>query len=453
MNFDQINYKHLKSIRHVALFFLLTIHAGTLSTVMGQLIIAPSDKIGTSLIKPGEPLVPVRKVSTGGVIHRFHDTSPLSPSGKYMALFRVPFEDRYPKPGEIGEVLLVDMESGDEKVVAKTRGWEMQVGANVQWGANDEQLFYNDVDTTTWDAYAVMLNPFTGESKKMDGTVFFASQDGKQLASYNLINSRHAQYGYGVVLPDEKTKHNLGPVSTDSIFIVDTESGKAKSIATIKDVYEKAVPSIKVPNPEEYEFYFFKIMWNPQGTRIMTLVMMKPNDGSRRKVAIITMLPDGSDIRTAITHQQYAKGGHHMAWAADGVHISQNLNVDGKEGIEIITVKYDGSDMKEVFPIGSGHPSFHPKGLPLIVTDSYWHEPITNKDGFVPLRLINVDTQEEQLIASIYVPVTDDSYFRVDPHPAWDRSGRYVIFNAFEDNTRCVFIADLKEIIDNLQNQ
>jgi hypothetical protein len=135
-----------------------------------------------------------------------------------------------------------------------------------------------------------------------------------------------------------------------------------------------------------------------------------------------------------------------MAWTPDGKHISMNLNVDNNPGLELITVKYDGSNLKKVFPVGSGHPSFHPGGLPLVITDAYQHEPVA-KNGFVPIRLLNVKKNTEKIIAWVFVPSVEDSAFRVDPHPTWDRSGRYVIFNGYEDNTRCVFIADLQNAI------
>ena len=35
--------------------------------------------------------------------------------------------------------------------------------------------------------------------------------------------------------------------------------------------------------------------------------------------------------------------------------------------------------------------------------------------------------------------------FRIDAHPAWDRSGRYVIFNGFQNGTRNVFMADVSD--------
>ena len=41
----------------------------------------------------------------------------------------------------------------------------------------------------------------------------------------------------------------------------------------------------------------------------------------------------------------------------------------------------------------------------------------------------------------------EDSVMRVDPHPAWDRTWRYVAFNAFVGGTRRVFVADMAERI------
>jgi len=181
----------------------------------------------------------------------------------------------------------------------------------------------------------------------------------------------------------------------------------------------------------------------------MTCLLYKALSGGKRKVIVITMKADGSDIRTAISAEQYAKGGHHMAWLPDGEHISINLEVDDQSpGLEIVTVKYDGSDLKEVYDLGSGHPSFHPRGLPYIITDAYTKETtVTEGDGFVPIRLINTKTKVETILAWIFVPDVEDSSFRVDAHPAWDRSGRYVIFNGYGDGTRCVYMADLEGIL------
>lgn len=57
----------------------------------------------------------------------------------------------------------------------ETRGWEVQLGANVQWGASDHELFYNDVDTLTLEAYAVKADPFSGSAQQLSGSVFMVS--------------------------------------------------------------------------------------------------------------------------------------------------------------------------------------------------------------------------------------------------------------------------------------
>lgn len=390
--------------------------------------------------------VEIKPLSSGRVIHRFFDTSPVSPSGRYVALLRMPYENKSPQPGDAAEVIVVDRNTGGEKVVATTRGWEVQLGAHVQWGASDRELLFNDVDTTTWKAYCVVLNPATGKSRRLNSTVFMASNNGKKIATYNLINSVYAQVGYGVVIPRSLVRRNIGPVADDGIDITDVKTGKTKRIVSIKDIYEKSVPSIAIANPQAYEYYCFQVKWNPQGTRLLTTVQWAPVKGGARLRSVITMKPDGSDIRTAITPEQWAKGGHHINWTPDGEHLSMNLNVDGKEGLELITVKYDGTDLKTVFTPGSGHPSFHPKGLPLMVTDAYPDEPITARNGTVPLRLLHTETGEEEKMTEVFVSNTGGE-FRIDPHPAWDRTGRYIVFNGFVGNTRNVFIADLKEYL------
>lgn len=401
--------------------------------------------------------VRIARISTDRTIHRFFDTSPVSPSGRYVAVFRFPQEQRSPRAGEAGEVVLIDLQTGVEKIIASSRGFEMQLGANVQWGATDHELYYNDVDPTTWSAFAVQLDPLTGTSRRLEGTVFMASPDGRTLASYNLIQSRRAQVGYGVVLPEEAMPpRNIGPVDRDGVELTDVATGKMRRIATLREIYERTVPSIAIPNPEDFEYYCFQVKWNPQGTRLLTTVQWSPGRdrnptasvaGVGRLRAVITMRPDGSDLRTAVTPAQWGRGGHHINWMADGEHLSMNLNVDDQPGLELISVKYDGSDLKIIFKPGSGHPSQPSSGKPFFITDAYPDEPVSRQNGTSPLRILNIQNRTEQTPVNIFVSMTTGE-FRVDPHPAWDRSGRYVVFNGFVDNTRNVYLADLGPLLD-----
>ncbi|NLS90707.1 MAG: hypothetical protein GXX96_00795 [Planctomycetaceae bacterium] len=392
-----------------------------------------------------DPMVPVYVLPGNRALHRFFDTSPISPSGRYVALFRMPYEDHSPQPGDAGDVILVDLESGELRTIGRSRGWEVQVGANVQWGPTDEQLYFNDVDPATWQAFAVKMDPTTGARQRLDGTVFMVSPDGTQAVSHNLVKSKRAQVGYGAVVPDHLATRNVGPVADDGVFVTDTDTGRSRMLVSLKTIYEQAEPSLRISDPENYEYYCFQAKWNPQGSRILTTVQWSPLSGGERRRAVITMNADGSQIRTAVTPEQWAGGGHHINWCPDGVRLSMNLNTDDDRELELVTFRFDGADLRKVFEPGSGHPSFHPGGR-YMVTDAYPGEQVAFGNGLVPIRLINTEKATCQDIIRINVsPVRGE--FRVDAHPAWDRSGRYVTFNGWINDTRKVLVADLSRLV------
>lgn len=403
-------------------------------------------------------VVPIVRVACGAVIHRYIDTSPISPSGRYLAVFRLPHEEREPAPGDRGEVLLVDLVSGEERVVAQSAGWELQVGAGVQWGPTDDELYFNDVDVTTWRPYAVCLNPATGARRHFDGTVYQVSRDGRTLASHNLTVSRRAQRGYGVVLPEEHTPRNQGPVDHDGIFVTDVATGRTRLLVSIREIYERARPSLRIPNPEEHEYYVFTLKWNPQGTRLFAILQWSipdpslPDQTRNRRKAVVTMRADGSDLRVALPPDRYA-GGHHPLWTPDGDHIVTNLTVG--EGAEpqlgLVRVRFDGTGEQTLFVPGSGHPSTNPVCHQFMVTDAYPRESVTAGDGTTPIRLIDLGAGRETEITRVNLcrtaadrrPDAVRAAYRVDAHPAWDDGGRYLVFNGVHENTRAVFVADL----------
>jgi hypothetical protein len=89
----------------------------------------------------------------------------------------------------------------------------------------------------------------------------------------------------------------------------------------------------------------------------------------------------------------------------------------------------------------------HPDGKHLL-TDTYTKESTAFGDGTIPLRWVDLETGEEETIVRINTQQPcPDMVLRVDPHPAWDRTWRYVTFNAFVNGTRRVFVADMKELI------
>ncbi|MDT8388947.1 MAG: hypothetical protein RRC34_00375 [Lentisphaeria bacterium] len=408
-----------------------------------------------------DPKVPVWCVTPGrpGCIHRFFDTSPISPSGQYLAVFQLPFEDRQPQPGDVGHVCIVDLETGEDRVVAETRGWEPQMGANINWGASDHDLFFNDVNTDTWQPFAWKLDPLTGERKRMQGTVYHASPDGRWLISANMTTMTKTQPGYGVCVPREKMRRNIGPAEDDGFILTDTTTGKARMLATIAELLRDADPPVLIDDPEKQEIYGFHSKFNPQSNQVMLSLRWFPATDEARcnmfaidhsvvRFAWITMGLEGESKQCAVGPDQWEKGGHHATWFPDGHRISMNLKIDRDE-LRFVQVNADGSGLHKMLDetVGSGHPTVHTDGRHLL-TDTYTKEKTAFGDGTIPLRWIDLATGREDTLVRINTQQPcKDGVMRVDPHPAWDRTFRYVTFNAFVDGTRRVFVADTQELI------
>jgi hypothetical protein len=407
------------------------------------------------------PLVPVWCVTPGkgACIHRFFDTSPFSPSGRYLAVLRMPREDRVNIPGEAAEIIVIDLQTGEERVVAETRGWEVQLGANINWGNEDTSLFYNDVDTESWEPFCVRLNVQTGVKIRLEGSIYRISPDGKTIISASVDRMRRTQDGYGVVLPDARVPRNFGLSKDDGLYVTDTETGKRKLLVSIHDVFERAQPAIPRASYEHGECYGFHCKFNPQGDRLLfTMRWYQPGHdqpwnmiGQGLDYWVITMRPDGSDMAVAVGPEQWRKGGHHINWFPDGERLSMNLCIDGDNKLYLAQVHADGTNLRKIINElpGSGHPTVHPDGVH-ILTDAYEGEPVSFGDGTVPLRWINVKEKTEKTIVRIRVgnPATAiSSALRVDPHPAWDPEFKRIAFNGFVNGTRRVFVADLSSLI------
>ena len=442
-----------------------------------------------------DPQVPVWCVTPneGRVIHRFFDSSPFSPSGRYLALFRLPYEDRLPAPGDVGQVLLVDLQTGEERVVDESCGWEPQLGAHVQWGKDDTELFFNDVNTHTWEPHGIKLNPLTGNRKKLDGCIYKVSPDGKKVISANTKCMRRTQAGYGVIVPDEFVPRNIGLRDDDGLYITDTESGKCRLLISIRDAIERTVTKKELAGYSDMEIYGFHCKWNPQATRLLFSLRRFPKNHPRRfhaiadgvvKFDVFTMREDGSELFNAVPASEWEKGGHHINWFPDGERLSMNLNLSAanpgkhrlmktlrkvpilrrirsrlstarlyspRNNLRFVKVNYDGTGLSRILDEvpGSGHPTIHRYGRH-ILTDAYAWEPVAFGDGTTPIRFVDLYTHDDSVLIRIQTRTEEEAScvtLRADPHPAWDFQQRWIAFNGFADGTRRVYVADLTELI------
>lgn len=404
-----------------------------------------------------EPRVPVSCITPElvGCIHRFYDSSPFSPSGRYLALTRLPFEDRLPGPGDVADVVVVDLETGDTKVVADTRGWDTQLGAQVQWGNDDRTLLFNDVDTRDWTPFGVRMDPLGGEQHRLDGTIYAVSPDGRWSAGPCLRRCLRTQRGYGVVVPAEHIPVNRGAPTDDGIYVTDLATGASRLLVSTADIFAQAFPAASRRGYARGDFYGFHVKWNAQGTRLLFVLRWIPRTWMPwkrkkryRRLNAVTLDADGSRPRIAVDDATWRKGGNHPNWCPDGEHVLMNLDTEG-EGLRFARVRHDGTGLTTLSRAfqGSGHPTLHPDSHH-ILTDAYPHEAVAFGDGTVPIRWLDLRSGEESTLVRIRTRSDHEQRetgLRVDPHPAWDRDFRRVAFNACPEGMRQVFVAQMDE--------
>jgi Tol biopolymer transport system component len=397
------------------------------------------------------PLAPVQCVTPddGAYIHTFFDVRPFSPSQRYLAVLRLPFENRKPVYGDTADVCVVDLTERTIQTVYRTRAFGMQTGAQVQWGRTDRYLYFNDLsDRHGGHAVCVQLDWQTGKSRLLGGPVYHVAPDEEHVASFNLDLINHVQDGYGcVVAPKNRLKLPAGASDNQGLWLTDVKSGKTRLLVSMAQIFDA------LPDKDQYRglaFYLFHTKYSPDGSRIMQVVRARDpesEEGKYRKGILITMKADGSDVRVAVPPELWAKGGHHPNWHPNGDDIFMNLRPEPGP-MRFHLFRYDGSNLRKVSDdiVGSGHPAFERTGR-YIFTDAYPGEPVARDDGFVPMRLIDTRKNTEKTVAWIYTLGDGLAVLRLDPHPAWSRDGSKSCFNGAPDKRRQVFVADLSGLM------
>jgi hypothetical protein len=338
----------------------------------------------------------------------------------------------------------------------------------VQWGANDETLFFSDVDTSSWTPHSVRLNPQTGERQRLDGPLYHASPDGRTLVGTNPRLMAKTQTGYGVVLPPDGQETRTGTPDDDGIWLTDVESKRSRLLISLREIGERFGDALGLEGgADDWKVYAFHSKFAPSGDRLLftTRSIRADYDGEREPIqnpvgsglrfGIFTCRPDGSELSLAVPWQAWKHGGHHINFSADGNTLTMNLggmgNPDNPRELRFVQVSATGGELTTMLPemIGSGHPSLHRDGRHL-VTDCYWHERWKDEaDGTTPLRWVDLKTGEEKHICRVgnRPPSTASGTLRVDPHPAWDRTWNYITFTGVAGGTRRLYIADMRSLL------
>ena len=247
--------------------------------------------------------------SSQNSIHRFFDSSPFSPSGIYIAMVEFPtIVDTLHRQITAVKIMVVNLKTGFRREVATTRAWASQVGAHVQWGATDSQLFYN-ILLSDGTIHGVKHDIFNQQRVTLDCAIYHVSSSGRFAISPNLHKIKYTQKGYGIDVDDmsNRSAPNTNAPLNDGLFMVDTESGSCTLLASLADFAKSAALDTQATPT-----YGFHAKWSSDDQRILFVVrtLESSNDGflgmfrpkkTIRVQHLFTLHVDGSNIRHVVS--------------------------------------------------------------------------------------------------------------------------------------------------------
>ena len=417
-------------------------------------VVAP--RWGAATIKRPRSTYDVRWRVVGGArtTHRFFDSSAISPSGRYVCATRTRREGPADvTPGDVAEVVVYDLQKKRKDrfpVVYRrpTAAWDAQLGAQVQWGASDDDLYFNDVVGTRSDGAPIVRGVRSdwqrGRETRLPTPVYHVTRDGARAAApRDLAALRMTQDGYGVVATPAQLRHL--ETQKDGVHVLDLRTNataflELSALVAAAELEERprAVAGGDARRGAECHRHVFHVKWNAKGTRLLVVVRARGHGCPRGDANhALTVDPDGADVKVVAT---WLRDGNHPNWLEDG---RLSMNYEGKV---CAFDDVEGASCQVLSERASGHPVGVPGRGDLVVTDTYAkeHAAFGLEAGEAALRVLSGGDREAWLgvfpVAAFGTMPTD--VWRCDAHPAFDVKGRRLALNVWVRGSRRVAITD-----------
>ena len=383
---------------------------------------------------------PTRAITRGPKLHWFgyYDKLQFDPAGRYVLGMEVDFEHRSPTGDDVIKVGMVDLQDNDRWIeLGASNAWCWQQGCMLQWLPGSEtEVIWNDRQKDRFVCH--ILDVKTRQRRTIPHAIYSVSPDGKSAVSADFRRINDVRPGYGYAGLADPHADDLAP-GDSGVFHIDLETGKSELIIPLADVARLG----PVPNPEPgIKHYFNHLLFSPDGARFIVLHRWRYPNGSRL-TRLITVRPDGSDIRVVIPNG-YAS---HFIWRDPGHILSQSKNwlgepnwsnflFDDREGGRVEQVGQGVLD-------GSGHLSYLP-GNEWILNDTYPQ----GKERLQKPHLYHVKTNRRFDLGHFHLPAIYKGEWRVDTHPRFSPDLRYVCIDApVKDSGRQLHLIDIRDIL------
>lgn len=381
---------------------------------------------------------PVRQITTGPLFHWFgyYDKFQFSPDNRFVLSNQVSFEHRSPKPEDVIQVGMVDLQDADRWIeLGDTRAWNWQQGCMLQWVPESEStVMWNDRMEDQFVCH--LMDVKTRQKRTLPHPVYALSPDGKWgiAPDFRRLNDTRPGYGYAGIL--DPYREQLAPEEA-GIWKINLESGKRELLISFAQA--AAIP-YQPGFSKNAKHWFNHLLFNQDGSRFIFLHRWKGEGDKTFQTRLFTANADGSDLFDLdplgkTSHFVWRDPKHVFAWAYHPSHGDRfYLYEDKTRNVEVVG--------KEKMPV-NGHNTYLPG------TNNEWvlNDCYPNKQRMQIPYLYHIPTDKRVDLGQFYSPPFYTGEWRCDNHPRASRDGKLVCIDSPHGRGRQMYIIDVSGLV------
>ncbi|MBI9052573.1 MAG: hypothetical protein JEY96_02065 [Bacteroidales bacterium] len=367
-----------------------------------------------------------------GYFFGFHDKNPWS-NNDYLLAHKIDSSVQgVPTKEDCVEIgYFKDTELKEFKTIDKTKSWNWQQGAMLQWIGNRDQIMFNYWDGNQNVGKIVDLNG--KRIKFLPYAVGAVSNDSNYIASYDFERLNRGMYGYGYANENKNIKTLDDNIPLDSGF----------RIFSIKENQEMLNISINEINnllgERKLNGYLFvtHFLFSPNNERFLFLIRSYIKN-RRLTSRMISCDIHGENIHIFPCGNMVS----HITWVGSDKVLAYCSDINEKDGYYLFNDQDEGyKKVGEKEYTFDGHPQFN-EIVNSIITDSY-----PNRKRLQELSIYNFNLNEKRLIGQFYSPVKFSNEFRCDLHPRWNKDGTKICIDTTYTGKRALGVIYLNKQI------
>ncbi|BDD07997.1 hypothetical protein FUAX_04290 [Fulvitalea axinellae] len=328
-------------------------------------------------------------------------------------------------------IKLYNSKSGRIETVAKTRAWNWQQGAMLQWlGGANNKIIFNDYESGKGYRSRI-INLQTNEEETIDFPIYSVSSDGRFALTLSFERLAVMRPDYGYFNHDIESFNFLS--LSDGISRIDLSTNRCHQIISLKEL-TNFMPCESMTGATHKVNH---VDISPNGKRAMFLHRWIGPKG--RFTRLMTCNVDGSGLYLLcdtgmVSHCCWEGNERIIGFCKSITGLDHYVRFEDKKGeLEIVAQELLTSD---------GHPSVSPDGK-WMLTDTY--PGLDRMSGLYLLCLKGNKKGRLIRLGEFYQPLKFVGENRVDLHPKWSKDGRFVGIDSAHTGKRGFHVYHLEE--------